>query len=380
MPTIPTFDEMMQAWRTEVGSRNPRLTDFRPGSALDALGGASALLADESIRVALEAFAAQYLDSAEDADLDALVQDRTGLTRNAAAAAVVTVTFTRGSSFQPTVITIPAGTRLQATNDDGEAVVFTTDSDADIVATSNTVSTTATASTAGEAGNVALGAIDSVLDTIAGDSTLSVANSVRATGGAEEETDDELRDRYRRYFPTLRQGTVGALQAGALNIAGVRYAAVDESEIGSPNFRVNVYIGDVDGRGNAALAALVAAAFLTEIRAAGVQVQVSAATREEIALSLALRVRQGADTDTLRANVRAAVLAYTNGLNPHAKLYLARVEAEAQGVVSAILSATATTSATTTDPGDGNVYIAPSSASNALRVPSTSLSISITEV
>jgi len=142
---------------------------------------------------------------------------------------------------------------------------------------------------------------------------------------------------------------------------------------------VNVYVGDVDGRGNAALADLVNTE-LESWRAGGVQVQVSAASREEIAVSLALRVRQGADLDSIRSNARAAVLAYGDALDPNALLYLARVEAEAQGISSDVLSATATTTTTTVDPGDGNIYVAPSASSNALRIPTTQLSISITEV
>ena len=367
MPTLPTFDELYDAGRTEVQARRPDLTDWNEGSVLDAVVGGGAVLADEVVRFLVALFGAQFFDVAEGADLDTLAADRFGLTRHAAAAAVGTITWTRGTAG---AYTIPAGTRVRGTVS-RQSVTFTTDYDVVLGATDSSADIEVTCSTTGPTGNVAIGVLDTVVDVVPADTGATITNADRCVGGAVAETDAQFRDRIRRYFTALRRGTVAALEAGALSVPGVAYATVDESFVApSLGGYVAVYVGDPDGRGNTALAAAVETE-LENWRAAGIDVRVLAASREETALALTLYVLRGSDTATLAAQVVAAVLAYTDGLAPNETLYLAQVEHAALGVSTSIRSAVVTSpSADQT----------PSAPQNALRVPAGDVALTWVEV
>ncbi len=306
--------------------------------------------------------------TAEGAELDALAADRFGLTRKAATPAVGEVQFTRGSSTGTVVI--PAGTRVEG-EVDGDKLQFTTDTPVELAAGSSSVLATATCTVAGRDGNVAAGVIDTLLDTIPADPDLTVTNPERFAGGAEQETDEAFRDRIRRYFGTLRKGTAEALVEGALSVPGVEFAVVDESFIAPEDGGFTaVYIGDPDAQANATMADLVAAE-LDRWRAAGVRVQVTAAERELVSLTLQVWIERGADTTTLLDQVRAAVLAYVDGLEPGETMRLARVEAAAITASPDVVSAEVTSP--TSDP-------VPSAPHKALRVDESNLTVAFTEV
>jgi len=368
MPSLLTFDQLYALGQAEVQSRNPDLTDWRAGSVNDALIGGAAVQADEVIRVVVAAFAEQFVDTATGTALDALAADRFGLARHDAVAAVGTLTFTRGDSEG--VLEIPAGTTCKATVN-GESVTFTTDEAVYMAGDADTVSALATCTATGTTGNVAADTITTIVDTVPGDATATVTNADRFVGGAAEETDAAFRDRIRRYFTTLRRGTVSALETGALGVAGVAYVAVDESYAAPEDGGyVAVYVADGDGRSNDALSDAVAAE-LEAWRAAGIRVVVTGATREEIDLAVVLYVRAGSDLATLGTNVRAAILAYTDSLAPGAILYTAQIVAAALGISTDVLSAMVTTP--TSDQ-------TPSGVANALRVLDTALSVTVQEV
>jgi len=291
------------------------------------------------------------------------VSDRFGLSRQAASAATVTLTFSRGSYVG--TYSIPAGTQVQATVD-GEQVVFETDSTVSM--TGSTVDATATASIAGRDGNVDAGTIDEILSVLT-DTDATVTNADRAAGGSDEETDEALRDRARAYFTTLRRGTVAALEYGALSVAGVSFAAVDESTVPpASGGYVSVYIGDPDGAGNATLKAAVEAE-LEDYRAAGIEVRVFSAVREEISITVELLLETGADQSAVRSAVRASIEDYVNNLQPGETMYESRVEHAAIEASAYVIDANMTV------PTAGNT--SPSAVFNALRVTTAGLTLSV---
>lgn len=368
MPTVPTFDALYVVGQSEMQSRDPRLTGFYSGSALDAITGMGAMLADEVIRVGVDYFAAQFVDTATGDDLDALALDRFGLVRNPASAAVVTLTFTR--SVSGSVSTVPAGTEVRGSVG-GVTVTYSTDADTDWAAASTTVSVLATCTVTGATGNVATGVLTTVVDAIPDEPAATVTNAERGAGGGPEESDDAFRDRIRRYFGTLSKATVAALETAAIGVAGVSFATVDESKMApADGGYVSVYVGDPDARGNAALAALAADA-VDLVRAAGVDVRVVAAEREEIDVVLVLYARSGADTSTLITAARGAVLAYSDGLAPNATWYRSQVDAAACSVSADVLGCSVTTP--TSDKS-------PTSSNKAIRVLSADLAITAVEV
>lgn len=368
--TIPTAAQLYAAARAEAQARQPALTDWSDGSALDALTGAGVILADQSIRIGLDAFAARMVATATGEDLDAAVTDRyPTLTRREASAAVVTLTFTRGSSTGS--LSIPAGTQVRATVN-GVQITFATDDDVTMDAASTTVDALATCTATGTAGNIAAGLLTTLPTPISGDSTATVTNAERAVGGAAAESDDAYRARAQAYPLTLTRGTVSALESGALTVPGVAYVTVDESLLATDD-RVYVYVGDPDGRGNAALSDAVEVV-LEDYRAAGVMVTVLPADREEVDLTVAVSVRAGRTTDALAAACRAAVLAYTDSLAPNQRLYLSAVEAACIAVSTDVLGAQASSTA-----GTGQ-YLTVSSPQNALRTTVADLTLTLVAV
>lgn len=366
MAEIPTHQQLYDAARNEVQSRNPALTDWTEGSNLDAVAGAAAMLADESIRVALARFAEGYFDTATDAALDRLALDRLGLTRKPATAAIGTVTWLKGVAD---AYTIPSGTRLQATVGDTVSVVQTT-SDVAAPAGAASVELPCEATTTGRASNLAaLGAADwDVLDTIVDDPDAVASNAQPFAGGSDEETDAAFRDRIRRYYGTLRRGTRDALVTGALTVPGVSFVTVDESEVEDAGL-VHVYIGDPDARSNDTLAGLVATE-LESWRAAGVRVEVDGAEREEVALSIALELQAGADYDAVSAAVRAAVVGYGDSLGPNVRGRLSRIKRACHAASSLVLSARITSH---------DEDIEPTETHHAIRFVAETIALSITE-
>ena len=110
------------------------------------------------------------------------------------------------------------------------------------------------------------------------------------------------------------------------------------------------------------------------MRASGGVHSCVAATRQEVDLSLTVYVQSGRASESLRAAISAAVLAYTGKLAASDSLYFSAAEAAAIGVSTYVLGCVATSTA-----GTGNT-IAPTAAANALRVASTALAITLVEV
>lgn len=378
MPDVPTFDAVYELGRAEVQSRRPALTDWNEGSANDAYVGAGAVMADEVIRVVVNGFAALFVDTAERSDLDDLALDRFNLTRIPEVASIGTLRFTRSSGVDR--IEIPIGTRVQATVN-GIVVVVETTVVGEIPASTSSGDVPAQCQDAGPSGNLEENTLTTILDAIPDDTQASVTNLERFAGGDVEETDPEFRARIRRYFQTLRKGTVPALQAGATSVPGVQFATIDESFIAEEDGGyVAVYIGDPDGNANSALAALV----VTELdsggpdasgwRAAGIAVQVFAAVREEHDLYIEVLHRSGIDATELRAALSAGLFGFSDRLPPGETMHLSAIESAAHQASLDVISATVVTV-----DGAAPAAITPIAPQNAVRISSTGLQFLLTE-
>lgn len=357
--TVPTFASIYAQGQAEAVARDPSLTDWNDGSVNDAVIGAGAVLADQSIRIGLDGFKARFIATATGDDLDAAVVDRyPELTRNLASGAVGTLTFDRGTNTG--AINIPAALTVRATVN-GTTYSFTTDAATVIDAAADTVDVNATCTVTGTGGNVAAGTVTTIAGTIADDLTgdVTVTNADRFVGGSDDESDDDYRARAQAYPSTLSDGTVSALELAAVGVPGVSYATVDEGTVGI----VYVYVSDADGNGNAALADAAQTA-VDAVRSAGVIVECVAAAREEVDLSLTVYVVAGAGTAALKAAISLAVLRYTGNIAPGESLYLSAAEAAAIGVSSVVRGAVASSTSAVGE------TVTPTVAENALRVVS----------
>lgn len=129
-----------------------------------------------------------FLTYAKGSYLDNLAALR-GLSRKEATAAKTTIQFSIASALS-SVVAIPAGTRVTNGND----VFFATDEYAEIAIGETSVTVTATCTETGTGGNGFVpGEFSTVVNTLA--YVVSASNTVETYGGAEVESDDDLKER-----------------------------------------------------------------------------------------------------------------------------------------------------------------------------------------
>lgn len=347
MPDFVTFADLFRICRDEVLSRNAKLSleaVEREGSDANAMLAACAAAGDEVVAQLIDVTAGQFLDSATGQALDRLVFDRYALVRKPAAPALGSVEFST-TAANPSAFSIPIGTALQT----ADGVQFVTIAGATFPASSVGPVVVAVRSTlAGLNQQAKAGTITSVVSAIAGSpADLAVTNTLATSGADDAEADSALRDRARQFFTTARRGTLAALEQGALAVAGVRRAKAVEviDVLGRPARLVQLIIADaftdalVDQQTSPAsyqtqsqvLASTVFAG-LSDVRAAGVFVQVMVAQVVIQPIVLRLRFAAGADADLAALVARATVVAKVNELRPGATLARADLVEALRGV------------------------------------------------
>jgi uncharacterized phage protein gp47/JayE len=317
---IPSFDELYETGKSAALLRTQKLNakSFAPGYMSDVHLGLAAALGEEVARIAVALHLRTFFGTATGEDLDKLASDHFGLARQAGAASVGSVRFSRPTAaFGP--VLIPAGTLLETA--DGTRFVLISEP----LLTGTQIDAQARAEVVGEAGNIEASSIITIVSALA-DPSIIVTNLAEFSGGIGAESDAAFRARIVDYVRTLRRGTVLALEVGALSVAGVVAASVDESA-----YPPTVYIADVTGSANPELAEAVAAE-LENWRAAGVQVNVVGATVVFQNLTLSLSFYAGFDSTRSRDAVREAVVTLVNGLSIGGKLFRSQVVAAALGV------------------------------------------------
>ena len=365
MAVLPSFNELYEAVKAEIQLRRPDLTDFNEGSDLDGITGAAAMLADESIRIAVELFSELFFDTANGAALDALAQDRFGLAREPATASIGTVVWTRSAAGGYVIL---AGTRFKAVVGT-ETITVQSTSAMGLLATDTTISIPVQATTTGRATNAAANTVTTVLDVVLADPSATVTNPEPLAGGSDAESDDAFRDRIRRVYSTLRRGTIAALETGALSVPGIGIVTVDESFVETTG-HVKVYVGDPDARSNELLAGLVATE-LENWRAAGILVDVLGSTREEVGLTLRIAVEAGSDQVAVADACRAAIVAYGDTLAANQVGQTSRVEKACHDASELVVGVTVETTV---------AELTPSAPENAIRFTPETIAITFLEV
>lgn len=331
--TFPTRNDLFRAARDEILLKNSLLSAQavdRDGTDANLLIAAGAAMGDKVVGQLVAVAAGQFLDSATGQALDRLVWDRYGLVRKPAAPALVNLAFSTTTPIA-TAFSIPVGT-IVATSD---GIQFST-----VVATSMSALSTgpvyiqATSLLAGADQQVKAGSVTSLVSQVAGaPSDLVVTNNAASAGAADRESDDQLRDRARRFWTTAQKGTIAAIETGALEVPGVVRAAALEVMDGNsrPGRWVLLTIADnfTDALANLnqttpsyqtqsqALAATVFNA-LNEFRCAGIFVQAIVAQVALLQITLSLTFAAGVDTLAVANQARAAVGNYVNELDPGA--------------------------------------------------------------
>ena len=335
----PTYSDLFQVARNQLLIANPRLTAVdREGSDANALVASIAAVGDEVSQQVAYVAAASFLDTADGTALDRLVFDRYGLVRKPAAAALGTVQFTSAagaaSTFgipENTLLTTSDGVQFQTT----EPVTFPISSNGPISAPVRSV-------LAGATQQVRASTIVAVVSPIGGaPADLAVANALATSGAADPETDNELRERARRFFTTVQRGTLAAIEQAARNVPGVRYATAfeDVDQFGAQSGYVSLVVTDQYTDTLATLSvvppayeaqsqvlAQQVALAVDQARAAGIYVATLVAQVVLQPVTLRLRVKAGFDSAAVTLQARAVCVQVVNALPPGAVLTVAALD------------------------------------------------------
>jgi len=331
MADFPTFSDLFRTARDEALLRNSKVSREaveRDGMDANILVASIAAVGDQVVGQLAQVEAGTFLDSAVGPALDRLVFDRYGLVRKSPAASQGTVQF-RTTVVAPTTFTIPIGVRLSTP--DGTQFV-TSDSVVFVAGSVGPLACGVRSVLAGSNQNVKSLTINSIVGSITSQPADLVVINPYATAGADDaEIDASLRDRARRYFTTVRRGTLGALEEAALGVPGVRSAKAFEviDALGRPARVVQLVIADalaeqfidyttVPARYEVQSQLLSTEVFnaLADVRAAGTFVQIVVANTVLQSFQLGLSFNAGADVNTAALAARAVIVDYVNGLSP----------------------------------------------------------------
>ena len=250
--TPKTFPEFFQRMLNRVVART-ELTDLEVGGVLTTIVGAVARELDDMSYQMVALRELWDLDTATGIDLDARAVDCNPdeITRNGAVKAAGSVVFGRTNTAAS--VTVPAGTLVALV---GGTPTYTTNADVILgVGVATSASTAVTAVVPGSEGNcdpadtsIPTG-ISEIVVNVAGIET--VHNDTACSGGRDQESDSELRERIRAYLRSLPRATPDALKAAVLGVEVTGYGRIvtaQVEELPTPNYgQVNVWIDDGNG-------------------------------------------------------------------------------------------------------------------------------------
>lgn len=190
---VREIEDIKDALKTDQQARHPYLRDYGEYSVLSTVNEATAIQVQYVEEQAKAAIEANSIWTATGNDLDLLVQDR-GITRQEGICATGNLTFRTSTPVQNSAIVVPIGTLVSATGTDGTRLFFETTAAGTIDIGFTSIIIAAQAQLAGTDGNVPEYAINTMGVYIPG--IIRVENAVAFASGTDEESDDDLRDRY----------------------------------------------------------------------------------------------------------------------------------------------------------------------------------------
>ena len=319
---IKDFTSIVASMINWAKSTQTKVTDFNVGSVVRTLIEAPAIEIDELYQQMFiglkEAIPVATYNSFNFAALPAI-----------AASGLVRVTI--ASSASATVI--PAGTVFSYENG---AVSYTSSQDVTIAAGNTYADVLVIATQAGVVGNITASTAFTVQPTVNG--FVSATNLSPFINGAYAETEDARKIRFGAYVQSLNRGTVAALMYGlkttALTDASgnlkerVVAASVVEpwlTDSNQPISLVNCYVHNGVGSTSSALVTQAKAVVygyydsngnaVPGWKAAGVHVEVYAATEQTVNVTATLTADAGYDKPTLVSQATQAIFAYIQGLD-----------------------------------------------------------------
>jgi uncharacterized phage protein gp47/JayE len=182
---------------------------------------------------------AAFISTSSGSDLDKLVE-LVGVTRVPAVSSSGVVIFYSVPAPGSDIL-IPKGTEISTQPDSaGNRIVFTTDADVTLVASTTSIPADVTASVAGLASNVGAGTVTYLATPIFGITSINNINLI--SGGDDEEDDDTLRERAKQAVEVSGNATVTALRLAVLGVAGVGSVSVDDLPMRQQDNEIHIYL------------------------------------------------------------------------------------------------------------------------------------------
>lgn len=319
----PTIEETAQfvddTLRGEVDPDGTGKYNNRPGSDNAALVSVMTKAMVKLYAYSSDRKRASITSSASGSDLDDHIRDVYFDQRKQPAAAVGTVYLKRTGAMAATSIDVGSRFGTQAT-DTQEAVEYEATGTVPAGAGVSAVAVPIKCLQEGTVGNVDLASITQILDPledsawqlyvpIAGDAVLNGASGPDSIGGgADEESDDEVKARVQVRPALASPGTAAGVYKGATDIAGIVSAVPIEVGDGTGV----VYAGDANDQLPSAKQ-LEIAANLEDWRPFGVPVDVRAFNRSKVQITASVYMQQplsNYDLDALKSSAVAAVKRY----------------------------------------------------------------------
>lgn len=339
--TTRTFGQLVQGQAAAIQARASGLVDVTIGSICRAIieSTASVALWLQSNIMAL--LATTRLSTSSGVDVDSWIADwgaapqpgdPTLFARLAAVAASGNVTFSRFSATGTALV--PFGSTVSS-SDGSQSYTVQTDSSVagynlalggyQLIANQSTITVPVLAETAGAAGNAVIGGIDTITAAIPGIDT--VTNAAAFTNGADAETDEQVRVRFRQYIQALRRGTVAAVKFVVENLQhGVTAVVVENQEQSGAAHVGFFYVIVDDGTGSPPASLLTSASqALQDVHAAGIEYAVYAPVVVTCNVAMTCTFAAGADTTLAATAVQDAVKNYLNGLAGGTSVFLTRL-------------------------------------------------------
>lgn len=242
---ILRYDEIMQGALANMVARQDKITDFNEGSIAHTI-------IDTVSRIAERQYVA--IRQGYNEMLSLIPYAVFGFTRKEGLHAGAQVVFSREKA-DDTAIPIRQGVRVS-----GGGVTFITVEDATIPAyAKDSPPVKVKAELEGKKGNVGARVINTI-ESIVNDDITAVSNEQAATGGSDNESDDEMAARFKAYINGLSGTSDYAIKSAALSVNSVRSVSVVNHKPPFKNvYNVSVYVDDGTGSADDATIAQVKA-------------------------------------------------------------------------------------------------------------------------
>lgn len=312
------FNTILEEMKSNAIASGTGLTDFNDGSII--------MTIFESIARPLEQ---SYIDTRNGYtnNLRAIPYSVFDFKQKPGQRATVNVKFTRNSAMADPSI-IPSGTRVS-----NGTLIFTTTADA-VIESGETVSDAvgALAEDVGLKYNVAANTITTIESNVSAE-IVSVNNDDSAVGGTDAETQTQMLRRFKYYINGLQGSNRYGIMAGVLGIEGVRSVSIEEhfDSLKSGVYNFTVYVDDGTGSLSTPLRHeiedLINGNDTEEnpgLRAAGINCDVVAATKVDIAIVLTATIYR-VEEARVKNDITVKLQEYINGLGIHENVILSSI-------------------------------------------------------